>query len=87
MTTRKVSDPITDANCVLRIGKYRRESMQTEITKLYGMTATFLTTDVRYVPPMRKEIDYVPQIPEPPAGELAPPAKPSAIIAKLQCRQ
>ena len=58
--------------------------MQTEITKLYGMTGTFLTTDVRYVPPMPREIDYIPQVPEPPAGEQAPPAIPAAIIAKLR---
>ena len=84
-----VSDSIVDAHCVLRIGNNNtvvawRECMQTEITKLYGMTGTFLTTDIRYVPPMPREIDYIPQLPEPQAREQAPPALPAAILARLR---
>lgn len=43
MSAEKVSEPIADVDCLLKIRKNNnvvawRENMQTEITKLYGMT-------------------------------------------------
>lgn len=86
----KKSEPTPEtAECILKLGKNNnvvawREAMQTEITKLYGMTGTFLTTNTRYVPPMPRDVDYAPQMPEPLPGEAAHPPLTAVIIGKLR---
>ena len=62
--------PEDAVDCILRTGRSNsivtwREEMQTAVTMLYGMTGTFLPTDIRYVHPIPLKADYVPQIPVP----------------------
>ena len=81
--------PKDTAECMLRTGRGNnivlwREEMQTAITMLYGMTGTFLSTNVRYVHPIPLEADYVPQLPVPAEGEPAIPPLTAALITKLR---
>ena len=55
--------------------------MHTHISSLYGLTATFLITNVRYVQPIPTEADYIPEQEE---GEEPVPALPAALINKLR---
>ena len=59
--------------CILVTGKFNnkvqwRDEMQTAVSILYGLTGTFLTTNIRYVPPIPDEADYIPAFPEPAEG-------------------
>jgi hypothetical protein len=72
----------------LRMGKFNNFVAWLEIIKadagaLYGSTARFLTTNVRYVPRIPIEADYNPAIPEV-EGQPAPPALTAAAIGKLR---
>jgi hypothetical protein len=66
----KSNEPTQDATeCVLRIGKNNnvvqsKEEMQTTVTALYGLTGMFFTTNERYVQPLPREEDYIPDFPE-----------------------
>ena len=74
--------------CMLQIGKYNNVvawnlEMRASVGAVYGNGASFLTTDVRYVPPLPREEDYLVVYP---AGEGDPPAlaMPAALIADLK---
>jgi hypothetical protein len=66
MPQKKASDPAKDATeCILRIGKNNnfvqwKEEIQNELTELYGLTAMFITTNERYVQPIPRKEDYIP---------------------------
>ena len=74
--------------CMLQIGKYNNVvawnlEMRASVGAVYGNGASFLTTDVRYVPPLPREEDYLVVYP---VGEGDPPAlvMPAALIADLK---
>jgi hypothetical protein len=39
------------------------EDMETAVAGLYGLTGTFFTTDVRYIPPFPDDNDFAPPMP------------------------
>ena len=90
MPLKRTADELPETTeCILKIGTNNkvvawREAMQTEITKLYGMTGTFLSTNTRYVPPFPREADCIPQILERLPGEAAQPPLTAAMIGKLR---
>ena len=72
--------------CMLQFGKNNnvvqwQEEMHTHVSSLYGLTANFIITNTRYVPPIPQEEDYVPQ---PEEGEDDLPVLPAGLIAKLR---
>ena len=98
MPPKKQAEALKDAGeCILRMGKSNNvvtwaEEMQTTITALYGLTGMFFETNKRYVPPLPREQDYMPAIPEPDTDDEfegdeeqeEPDEIPAAVIAKLR---
>ena len=90
MSSKKFPEmPKDAAECILRTGKTNnvvvwRENMQTQVTMLYGMTGTFFTTNKRYVQPIPREEDYIPQIPEPEDGEAPVGPISASLTSKLR---
>ena len=58
--------------------------MQTAVSMLYGLTGTFFTTNIRYLPPIPDEADYIPAFPEPAEGVAPHPPLPAGLITKLR---
>ena len=61
-----------------------RESTQTAVTMLYGMTGIFFTTNTRYVHPIPREQDYIPDMPDAEEGEDPFPPFTVALTNKLR---
>lgn len=77
------------AECILQYGKNNNviqwsTEMQTSVAALYGLTGTFFSTNVRYIPPIPIEEDYTPQLPADAEGNIPPHGLPAALIAKLR---
>ena len=73
----------------MRIGRENnvvmwRESTQTAVTMLYGMTGIFFTTNTRYVHPIPREQDYIPDMPDAEEGEDPLPPFTVALTNKLR---
>ena len=76
MSPKKSVEPKVVTPCILQIGKYNNVvawnlEMRASMRALYGNAANFLTTNVRYVPPLPREEDYTVVYPD---GEDDPPA-------------
>ena len=74
------------SDTLLRHGKYNNVvswnlDMRTSVGEKYGMTALFLTTDVRYEPPLPRAQDYTVAYP---AGESEAVAVTSALATKMK---
>ena len=87
--TKLPGRPKDAVDCILRMGRDNnvvlwRESTQTAVTMLYGMTGTFFTTNTRYIHPIPREVDYVPQLPVAGEGEVQIPPLTQALTLKLR---
>ena len=76
MSPKRAIDSKVAAPCMLQIGKYNNVvawnlEMRTSVRALYGNASNFLTTNVRYIPPLPREEDYTVVYPD---GEDDPPA-------------
>ena len=84
---KNVEGPKEAAECILRFGKYNniiqwRDALEVSVCGLYGLSGQFLITNERYVPPMPRELDYVPVNPPVEEGEAPyPPVTAASIIA------
>ena len=75
-----------DANtpgCILRLGKANNvvawnEELKSTVGAIYGSTANFLQTNVRYTQPLVVEADYIPEL------EEGAPAIPAGVLTKLR---
>ena len=77
------------SDSLLRYGKYDNVvswnlEMRTSVGATYGMTAMFLTTDVRYVPPLPRPEDYTVVYPAAAAGEPEAVAVSKELAAKMK---
>ena len=77
------------SECILRIGKYNNIvawnlEMSTYLGGLYGRTATFLITNIRYVPPLPRNEDFTMVYPVPAEGEPEAVAITAALTLKLK---
>ena len=88
MPPKRAADAKDATECMLQIGKYNNVvawnlEMRASVGAVYGNGASFLTTNVRYVPRLPREEDYVIVYP---VAEGDPPAlaMPAALIADLK---
>ena len=77
------------SECILRIGKYNNIvawnlEMSTYLGGLYGRTATFLITNIRYVPSLPRNEDFTMVYPVPAEGEPEAVAVTAAPTLKLK---
>ena len=75
--------------CMLRIGKFNNIvpwnlEMSTSVGAVYGLTANFLLTNIRYVPPLLRDEDFTVVYPIPAEGEPEAVAVTAALTAKLK---
>ena len=75
--------------CILTIGKYNNvvawnARMVDVVGKLFGDTASFLTTNERHEIPFQIETDYVLVVPAAIEGDPVPMAITAALITKLR---
>ena len=88
MPPKRAPDSKDTKECMLQIGKYNNVvawnlEMRASIGAMYGDSALFLTTDVRYVPPLPREEDYVLVYPAGPDDLPAIPMS-AALVADLK---
>ena len=88
MSPKRAADAKDATECMLQIGKYNNVvawnlEMRASVGAVYGNGASFLTTNVRYVPRLPREEDYLIVYP---VAEGDPPAlaMPAALIADLK---
>ena len=75
--------------CMLRIRKFNNIAawnleMSTSVGAVYGLTANFLLTNIRYVPPLPRNEDFTVVYPVPAEGEPEAVAVTAALTAKLK---
>jgi hypothetical protein len=90
MPPKKTSElPKGSIECILVTGKFNnivqwRDEMQTAVSMPCGLTGTFFTTNIRHVPPIPDEADYIPAFPEAVEGVAPHPPLPAGLITKLR---
>ena len=88
MPPKRAPDAKDAKECMLQIGKYNNVvawnlDVRASVGATYGSSALFLTTDVRYVPPLPRDSDYVVTYPTS-DGEQAPVGMSAELRADLK---